>query len=297
VILIARGPGGENSTQQVYTVAAPVQQTPSIVEQIPILPDLNAQGVRDRLQAIFNNGASQDKRAGVFIIIGGDMAIQAGYLDPFADPGLDNSASGLQGIIDWYNQVDVGNGRSSFDRNSFATGQGWRAQTLNNPDQSDAANCNPGETPLECEIRLLQPAVAIISVGLTDTDATRFQGEMERVLQTLIANGVIPIVSTVQPNPADPATVTAINEALITAIQNVEAASNTSIPIYNLWRAYSQLPNNGLEDDNRTPSTAPGGPGALDSQSVGGFGMNARHHNLLTLLDQLRNLIFPSAAP
>ena len=300
VTLTASGPGGDNTVQQPLTVVAPAQPEPSIVEQTPILPELNAQGVRDRLRAIFNSGTSQGRRAGVFMVVGGDMALQSGYLDPFADPGLDSSASGLQGIIDWYNQVDVGGGRSSFDRNSFASGTGWRASDLLDPNRSDATNCNPGELPIDCEIRLIQPSVAIISVGMNDvgaTDPDTFRSEMEQILQTLLNNGVIPVVSTVQPRPDNPDPVRAINEALIQAVRNIEAANGTTIPLYNLWRAYNGLPGSGLEGNNRTPTTAPSGPGVLAPDAVNTYGTNTRNQQILTILDQLRNLVFPDAAP
>src|SRR5690606_39548892 len=66
VTLRAIGPGGENIAQQTYSVVDAASKEPSILEEIPILPDLDAQGVRNRLRAIFDNGAAQGRRAGVF---------------------------------------------------------------------------------------------------------------------------------------------------------------------------------------------------------------------------------------
>jgi hypothetical protein len=231
-------------------------------------------------------------------VIGDTMALQNGYLDPFADPGLDTGAPELQAIIDWYNQIDVGDGRSSFDRVSVAANPGWRIQDILDPGQSGSV-CNAGETPLDCELRLVRPAVAIISVGMNDvgaTDSETFRTTMEQVIQTVLNNGVIPVVTTVQPNPNNADQVRTINEALIEAVQNVEASNNILVPVYNLWRAYNQLPNSGLEGDSLTPSTSPSGPGVLTPDVLGTYAINTRNHNVLTILHRLRSQIFPDAA-
>ncbi len=299
VVLTANGPGGSAQASTVYSVAD-VPQQPSIIEQIPILPDFSSPQVQAQLRAIYDNGISQGRRAAVFAVIGDDMALQNGYLDPFADTNLDSSASGLQGIIDWYNIIDLGNGQTSFNRASVAAGNGWRVRDLLDPAQSNGGVCNGGETPLDCELRIMQPSVVIVSIGINDVNngnPDRFPNELEQVLQTLLNNGVIPIVTTVQPNPANAANVVSLNERLVAAVQNVEAANNTTIPVYNLWRAYGQLPGTGLEGDNRTPTTSPAGPAALTPDAVGTFGTNTRNHNVLTILSQLANTIFPDATP
>jgi plastocyanin len=302
VTLTASGPGGSASAQLVYGVedVAPPPAQPGLLDQLPIMPDLSSQAVRDRLRAIYDSGAAQGRRAGVFAVIGDDMALQNGYLDPFANPEQNTGVTTFQSIIDWYNQVDLGDNRSSFDRRSVATGDGWQAQDINNPGRSDGAVCNPGETPLNCESRLIQPAVALISVGLRDagsTDPDRFRVEIETILQTLISNGVIPVISTIQPNPANEDQVRLMNEALIEAVRNVEAANNTTIPLYNLWRAYRQLPGSGLSADNFTPTTAPEGPGLLTPDAISSYAINLRNHDMLVILEQLRTQIFPGAAP
>jgi PKD repeat protein len=301
VSLRAIGPGGENTAQQTVSVADVEQpKQPGIVEELPILPDLEPQAVRNRLRAIFDNGAAQGRRAGVFSVIGDNMALQPGYLAPFADASLDTGSPDFDAVIDWYNQIDLGDGRTSFNRRSLAASSGWRVQDLLDPSRSDGASCNPGETPLECELRVSQAAVAIISIGMSDvgvTDPATFRATMEQVLQIVLSRGVIPVVTTIQPNPNNADQVAAINEALVEAIQNVEASSNTAIPIYNLWRAYTELPNNGLEGDGFTPTTAPNGPGVISSDVAGTYATNRRNRQTLNLLNRLHTQIFPDAAP
>ncbi len=267
--------------------------------ETPILPNLQPENVRQALRRIYDNGVSRGNRANVFAIIGDDLALQSGYLAPLADPGLNNDGSGLQPLIDWYRQTDLGNGRNSFDRRSTAAQQGWLARDLLDPNRSDPSVCNPGETPIDCELRLVQPAVAVISVGYADmqnnTNPAEFRGYMEQIIRAVINQGVIPVVSTVQPYPPDPARVNAINTAIIEAARQVETADNTAVPVYNLWLDYTNLPNNGLEADNFTPTIANSGAGNLNDNPVSRFGINARNRHVMDILNALRNTIYPDA--
>jgi PKD repeat protein len=299
VLTVTSTDGQQDSEQVAISVSQPSVPSDSIVQQTPILPTFDQQNVRDALRAIYSNGIGQGMNPRVFAIVGDDQAVHGGYLDPFADPGLDVSASGLQSIVEWYRQADLADGRSSFDRNGFAASSGRRAQGLLNPERSDPNNCNAGETPLDCELRLIQPSVAVVSVGYNDvlngTDVNTFRSTMEQIIQTLIGQGVIPIISTVQPIPGMEAQTEAINVAIIEAVRNVEAANGTSVPIYNLWRALNQLSSSGLSGDYVTPSTAPGGAGDLSGDAVANYGTNARNRDTLTVLSALHDQIFPDA--
>jgi PKD repeat protein len=301
VTLTVTGSDGQQASQQMsINVSEVVQQPPpeSLAQQIPILPDFDQPDLQPRLRAIYENGLGQGKRASVFAIIGDDLARQPGYLTPFADPGLDVSGAGFQEIVDWYRQTILGE-HNSFSRSSAAAQANWRVQDILDPSRSDPSRCNAGETPLDCEMRLIQPTVAIISVGYNDvfsnTDPNAFRGTMEQIIQTLLNNGVIPVVTTVQPIPGMEAQADAINNAIIQAAQNVEANNGMTVLIYNLWRRFSQLPGNGLSGDNATPSVAPTGAGDLSDDAVGNFGMNARNRNTLRLLSELRSRVFSDA--
>lgn len=303
VTLTVTGVDGQQASQQMAISVTESIQPPSqenLAQQIPILPDFDQQGLQSRLRSIFDNGLGQGKRASVFAIIGDDLARQPGYLTPFADPGLDVSSTGFQAIVDWYRQTALGE-HNSFSRSSAAVSAAWRAQDILDPARNDPARCNAGETPLDCEIRLTQPSVAIVSAGYGDvfanTDPNAFRGTMEQIIQTLINRGIIPIVTTVQPIPGMEAQTDAINNAIIQVVQTVEANNGTTVLIYNLWRRFGQLPNNGLSGDNTTPSVSPAGAGDLSDEAAGNFGINARNRNTLRILSELRSRVFPDAAP
>ena len=302
VTLTVTGTDGRTaSADQTVAVSAPVVPPgPGIALQTPILPDLDSPAAQANLRAIYERGLAQGRRAAVFARAGDDLAVQPGYLAPFADPGLILSDPAFQSVVDWHNLLDVGGGRGSFDYVGAAARAGWRAEDLLDPARADVTVCSPGETPLDCEIRMLQPGVMLVSVGLNnvfDGDLSAFRAALDTAIQTLLNGGVIPVVSTVQPTPANPAAADAVNTAIIETAQAVAQRNSTTVPVYNLWRRYNDLPGSGLFGDGVTPTSAPAGPGDLTPESVNGFGINARNRDILTILDLLRARVYPDAQP
>jgi len=294
VTLTVTGAGGANSSQATITVdeSAPTEARVGIVNTTPIIPALDVELV-NRLRSIYDTGIARGHRASIFAIAGDDFAVQTGYLDPFATPGeyfLDDST--LQGIIDWYNLSDLG-GTTSFNRTGVASSAGWAAADLVDPANIDPSLCVTGETPLTCELRLTQASVVVIIIGTNDalqgTDADSFRASIRQAILDAADMGVIPVLTTIPPRidvSAD--AILALNEIII------DVAANNQVPVINLWRALSELPNSGLNADS-TLSVSPSGAGDLTGSSIATYGLNTVNYNILTALDLLRNTIFPDA--
>src|SRR5690606_2664596 len=136
---------------------------------------------------------------------GAESAQTSVWLDPFNNPddyALDDSTNELQSAIDFFAATDLG-GLSSFNAPSLATGNGWKAGDLLIPDRADGSRCEGGESPLACELRLSQPAVVLISIGMNDvtggTNVDEFRSQLQQIVQTATNAGVIPVLSTIQP--------------------------------------------------------------------------------------------------
>ncbi len=297
VTLTVEGAGGSNSSQTTITVNEPAatELKTGIVDTTPIIPELDGQLV-NRLRAVYDAGIANGNRASVFAIAGDDYAAQPGYLDPFAASGsyfLDGGSGSLQGIIDWYNLTDLG-GNNSFNHAGVARRAGWTAADLVDPANSDPSLCAAGETPLACELRLIQPSVVIITVGTNDalqgTDPDTFRASIRQAVRDAADMGVIPVLATIPPRQDVSAdTITALNEIII------DVATNNQVPVFNLWRALNELPNSGLNGDNVTLSVSPNGAGDLTAGAPTTYGLNALNYNALVTLDTLRNIIFPDA--
>ncbi len=284
-LTVSDGIGGGNSTQQQVTVTAPQQQPPqqTIVDTTPILPDLNA--LHDILRGIYANGVNSfGNRATVFTTAGDSIFAQPGILSPFASGPYDLSAnSDLQAIVDWFNSTDLG-GVTSYNRTSLAVNPNWLAQSLLDPNQSDPS-CN-GEAPLACELHQTQPALMFVAVGRNDalngTDSGTFQNMLNQIVATISSNGTIPVLMTIPDDGSNP-NVEAINEVIITVAQQ------NNVPLINAARALKEL----ASGYNLSPS--PSGAGALDAASVSTYGINALNYDLLRVLSDARNIIFPDA--
>jgi hypothetical protein len=113
---------------------------------------------------------------------------------------------------------------------------------------SNPALCQPGESPLSCEYRLLKPSVAIIMLGSVDMEfytPEKFREYAAWVTQSSIDLGIIPVLNTFASNPNY-----YWQESLELNNILVDIAEEKGVPIINFWQAARSLPNNGLQSDN-----------------------------------------------
>ncbi|MFN8448344.1 MAG: PKD domain-containing protein [Anaerolineae bacterium] len=286
-LTITGGDGSSTSASHEVTVSAPAveptqppQQT--IVDTTPILPNFN--NLHDALRGIYASGVNSfGNQATVFSTAGDSIFTLSGILDPFATGQYDLSGKDdLEAIIEWYNSTDLG-GVTSFNSNSLAVNSNWMAQSLLDPNQADPS-CG-GESPLACELHRTHPVLMFVVVGANDaqfgTDAGTFQSLMNQIVATVTSNGTIPVLVTIPDNGGNP-NVEPLNEVII----NVAQANG--VPLLNAARALNELPGFNLD-------ASPSGAGALDIGSVSSFGINALNFNLLQVLSDARNIIFPDA--
>lgn len=95
--------------------------------------------------------------------------------------------------------------------------------------------CQFGETPVDCELRIHRPSFVIIQIG--SHFESRNTEYLRRIINQLIAEGVVPIPAT----KAD-------NRELDYRINRDMAllAEEFDLPLWNFWASLSDLPNRGL---------------------------------------------------
>jgi hypothetical protein len=139
----------------------------------------------------------------------------------------------LRPVIDQFN--------GSFGRMGMAARRGFNTQKILDPSLSDASVCESGESPLTCELRLHQPAFAILSLGTNQVwKPDEFDAGMRQILDILLSQSVVPILSTKGDNLEGDHRINHIIACL---------AQEYDIPLWNFWSAIQPLPNHGLQPD------------------------------------------------
>ena len=171
-----------------------------------------------------------------FIKVGDCGSATDWYLMDF-DRGADfyslGEYSALQGVIEQFT--------GSFERRSAAAEDGFRASSILSEFWADPEECVYGETPLSCEMRIMNPSIALITMGTNDvTKIEAFEPGLRRILDELIAAGIVPVLATKADNLEGDHSV---NELI------VSVALEYDLPVWNFWAALQGLPDGGLQED------------------------------------------------
>ena len=140
---------------------------------------------------------------------------------------------------DLYTVIQIFQG--SHGRTSLAADAGFNASSLFVNLWADRSYCDTDETPLSCEYRVHRPSFAFIMLGSNDIyHPDNFEPQMRKIIEYLIENGVVPILSTKADNEEG-------DHGINTTIARL--AYEYDLPLWNYWLAVQSLPNEGLQED------------------------------------------------
>lgn len=221
------------STQVPLTTSIPGEITPPSIDwqDLPIIPDLTPEAI-----AIYQRGLSLGNNPRAFTKIG-DGEISAGWFLKIYDGDPQNYQLGAHQDL----EQTIAYFSGSFRHSSAAAKRGFNTTKILDPKMSDRALCHKDESPLKCEIRLYRPSFALISLGTNQVwEAEIFIPELQKIIETLIENGVVPILSTKADNLEGDHR---INIAI------AELAKKYHLPLWNFWKVCQDLPSHGLQID------------------------------------------------
>lgn len=212
-------------------------------------------GISDTARTIFERGQQLGNRANVFSKVGDSITYSRYFLFPIGWGTYNlHGYSGLQDVINFFSSESARDGNNSFANSSLAAYNGLTTQGLLDPSVAWPAVCQQGETPLECEYRLVKPSVALIMIGTNDLvgvpEAT-YRSNLERIVQISIDRGVIPVLSLLPVRAGQEDRVPGFN-AIIESV-----ASNYGVPLWNYAGAMAGLYQQGINDGIH-PSYPPG---------------------------------------
>lgn len=240
-----------------------------------------------RLRAVL---ASSRGAKDVFIKVGDSNTANPSYLSCFAGRDVDlGDHAALEGTRRFFSTRRIDALHGSFDRTSIAASSGWITKQALAGDPS----------PLVREIAAATPAFAVVMLGTNDNRANGMDAFVEalpRVVDTLLARGVVPLLSTIPPRadaPAMRARVPELNRVIR------QLAASRQIPLMDLYSALQPLPRHGLVADGIHLASAwhRGAPKPchLTGDALQN-GMNMRNLVTLQALDRARRFLVEGEA-
>jgi hypothetical protein len=190
--------------------------------------------VIDHVREIFATGRSLGRNPRSFSKAG-DSTIESPYFLGRFDRGPYNLGpyQYLHAVIDYY--------QGSYGRDSLAVRIGQHSWTLLNPAWADKKQCEADESPLACEFRVNNPSVVILRLGANDAGVPKlFDTKMRDVVDYVIAQGVIPVLST---KPDQRKGTEQINDIVR------KIAADYQIPLWDFAKVADTLPGRGLGPD------------------------------------------------
>jgi len=202
-------------------------------KQMPVVPT----SVSDRAIEIYELGLTLGNDPTHFSIIGDCQNVSTYFLSAFDHPddySLGSKYDYLQPTIDYY--------QGSYSRTSLAVKGGFNAAAVISPLRSDPKSCNPNESPLDCELRVWNPSIVIVSMETwwSEKPAEEYDKYMRRVLDRILETGAVPIIATKADNLEGDHS---INATI------AQIAYEYDIPLWNFWLAVQPLADHGLTGD------------------------------------------------
>lgn len=278
---------------------------------LSVIPNIDAT-MKTRLRAILADGKSKGNRPEVFAKIGDSITESGSFLQGIGcrDEALGDYGS-LAATIEYFRATKFPAGyastwcdeANSFNRGSASAVAGWSAdQALQPLDPPNPACPAPYATALACELHLLKPGIALIMYGTNDLqrygDPQNYRANLTRIVKEVIANGTIPILSTIPPRIDD----TSLVESVETHNRVVAVvAEENGIPVWNYWLALQApgMVNGGMDQDGIHPNVYKCPPCEADDFTAEGlrYGYNVRNLTAIQVLDKLRRVVLEDGPP
>lgn len=260
------GGGPDGATARLAPVLYPGDRTLS-----PLTPDLV-----EHLRAIHAASTGSDR---VFAKIGDSHTVSTSYLACFVGAAVDLGGRDLAATVAQFAGSDAA-GTSAFARTSLAATIGWAA--------FQALAGTP--TPIDQELAAITPAFATVMFGTNDIGygrIDRFGRNLATIADGLLAQGIIPVLSTIPPRD-DSATADAEVPHYNAIARGI--AQTRGVPLVDLHRELVVLPGHGLGGDGLHLESAPAGACQLTPTGLT-HGNNLRNLHVLTTLDRLRRTV------
>jgi hypothetical protein len=284
---------GDPNQLTVVPIAVADLPTLTISPTLPAAPDNGPilTGVTSTSRQIFLSGQQKGNLASVFTRVGDSITAAPQFLNPLLGPHDLGQYAYLSAALSYFSGPNA-RGANPFQAASIAARPYWTTADVLNPDLSPSSICLAGETPVACEYRNVKPAVALILIGTNDAAQNftpdQYQNNLQSIVQISIDMGVIPVLSTLPPKHLDD-----WNNGRVDQFNGivVAVARYNDIPLWNLWLALQNTPNQGISADGVHLNFPPDGQNATFDAGHLAYGYPVRNLTALQVLDTLRRQV------
>jgi hypothetical protein len=196
----------------------------------PVVPDLPA-----HLIEVYWSGIERGNDPTHFSKVGDCGLIPAAFFGIYDRPGqyyLGDRYAYLQETID--------NFAGSFGREGYSLKGGMNFPAIFSPLRADPTACLPGETPIECELRIWKPSFIFINIENRYSGRTveGYEEYLRRAVALALENGTVPFLATKADNVEG-------DHRYNLAVARV--AYDLDLPLWNFWLAVQSLPDHGID--------------------------------------------------
>jgi len=196
----------------------------------PIVPDLPA-----HLIEVYRSGIERGNDPTHFSKVGDCGLIPDAFFGIFDRPGqyyLSDDNAHLQETIDQF--------AGSFDREGYSLKGGMNFPAVFSPLRADPTACLPGETPIECELRIWKPSFIFINIEnrYDGRSVEGYEEYLRRAVELALGNGTVPLLATKADNVEG-------DHRYNLAI--VRVAHEYDLPLWNFWLSVQYLDDQGID--------------------------------------------------
>jgi len=196
--------------------------------------------IDDSMRAVYERGQAMGRSADTFTKVGDSVSASIMYLDPLAQGDhVLGPHDDLETVIAYYGAQAAP---------SIAAQIGMTSYTIFDPFWAAQDVCQPNESPLACEYRVKNPALAFILFGANDArhmNDTQYDQQLRLIVDETLAAGIVPILSTFSVHPEDELWW----QKIALNLRIVALAEEKRLPLINFWSAARILPDYGLDQD------------------------------------------------
>jgi hypothetical protein len=201
-------------------------------QTLPIVPTEISQRARE----IYQQGLLMGNDPTHFSKLGDCQNITTYFLAIYDSPELYTLGENygyLEPTIDYFT--------GSWSRESMSVKGGFNVASIFNSMLSNREFCERNESPLDCELRLHQPSIVLISMEeWWNGDSSKYENYLRKIIDTVIAHGAVPVLATKADNMEG-------KHKINRAIANL--AFEYEIPLWNFWLAVQPIPSHGIQKD------------------------------------------------